>query len=360
MPDIEFNCQNCGKSLVIDSAGAGIQVTCPGCGAVLQVPDTNDAPQGVVNPDPPRARVRHERKTRPKAVTPSRNSVFDDFDTPPSPVAPDEVTNDWWGKLLAVLGVMLAFFGFLVWRMNSTPNTASPTPASSAQPAITKAPMPDDQYFDYLKTKSSSESDPTKRGDNMQKYLDAYPQGKHMGEARALLEKAQDDIRDWQTAQSVASVVIDCKVPLGSGQVVPVQGFIQIFETQRSLGELIVAADAGVSKPDRDLGGEFYIRAFGEQLENLLSSQHLVAQSSIQDGEVSFSGLPANKVYFIYGRGMAGSNFVGYYDSFASGGGKTTRIHPNSVGYYCKSEGFIDGDTTARMLLGSWKSIGAK
>lgn len=46
MSDIAFNCESCGKSLVIDSAGAGIEVTCPDCRAVLTVPRVS-----VVAPD---------------------------------------------------------------------------------------------------------------------------------------------------------------------------------------------------------------------------------------------------------------------------------------------------------------------
>lgn len=36
--DIVFNCGACGKSLVIDVLGAGLAITCPDCGAELQVP----------------------------------------------------------------------------------------------------------------------------------------------------------------------------------------------------------------------------------------------------------------------------------------------------------------------------------
>ncbi len=36
--DIVFDCPNCGKSLVIDYRGAGLQVDCSGCGSSVLVP----------------------------------------------------------------------------------------------------------------------------------------------------------------------------------------------------------------------------------------------------------------------------------------------------------------------------------
>ena len=40
--DIVFNCGVCGKSLVINALGAGLAITCPDCGAELQVPQSGD------------------------------------------------------------------------------------------------------------------------------------------------------------------------------------------------------------------------------------------------------------------------------------------------------------------------------
>lgn len=38
MPDIAFQCSNCQQPLIVDSAGAGLEIFCPGCGATLTVP----------------------------------------------------------------------------------------------------------------------------------------------------------------------------------------------------------------------------------------------------------------------------------------------------------------------------------
>ena len=38
--DISLDCANCGQHIVIDEAGAGLQVECPACGAALVIPRT--------------------------------------------------------------------------------------------------------------------------------------------------------------------------------------------------------------------------------------------------------------------------------------------------------------------------------
>jgi len=39
MADIEFNCPKCGKHLSVDGKGAGLEVPCPECSRMIQVPD---------------------------------------------------------------------------------------------------------------------------------------------------------------------------------------------------------------------------------------------------------------------------------------------------------------------------------
>ncbi len=38
MADIHFRCKGCNHKLVIDEAGAGMEVPCPECGVILTVP----------------------------------------------------------------------------------------------------------------------------------------------------------------------------------------------------------------------------------------------------------------------------------------------------------------------------------
>jgi predicted RNA-binding Zn-ribbon protein involved in translation (DUF1610 family) len=41
--DIIFECPHCAKSLAIDPRGSGLMITCPDCGARIQVPATDEA-----------------------------------------------------------------------------------------------------------------------------------------------------------------------------------------------------------------------------------------------------------------------------------------------------------------------------
>jgi hypothetical protein len=60
--DISFDCDKCGKHLVVDEAGAGITIDCPGCGKPLYVP----SPASTIPSDEP-ARVEVKSAT-PKAT----------------------------------------------------------------------------------------------------------------------------------------------------------------------------------------------------------------------------------------------------------------------------------------------------
>ncbi len=54
--DIEFTCTRCDQSMVIDQAGAGMEVECPRCRQRLNVPDTARSP--VSNASSPRVGTR--------------------------------------------------------------------------------------------------------------------------------------------------------------------------------------------------------------------------------------------------------------------------------------------------------------
>lgn len=63
--DISFDCDTCGKHLVIDQAGAGITIDCPGCGKPAYVPSLSSHKP----PDPP-ARVEVKSATSKTVPTP--------------------------------------------------------------------------------------------------------------------------------------------------------------------------------------------------------------------------------------------------------------------------------------------------
>jgi len=59
--DISFNCDKCGQSMVIDAAGAGLQVQCPKCSESLTVPYSK-SPHGEPRPVPIAVQLRDLRK----------------------------------------------------------------------------------------------------------------------------------------------------------------------------------------------------------------------------------------------------------------------------------------------------------
>ena len=63
--DISFDCDTCGKHLLIDQSGAGITIDCPGCGKPVYVPSLSSHKP----PDPP-ARVEVKSATPKTAPTP--------------------------------------------------------------------------------------------------------------------------------------------------------------------------------------------------------------------------------------------------------------------------------------------------
>ena len=71
--DISFDCDSCGKHLVVDQAGAGITIDCPGCGKPVYVPSLSSHKP----PDPP-ARVEVKSAT-PKTAPVSAPKVSSSY-----------------------------------------------------------------------------------------------------------------------------------------------------------------------------------------------------------------------------------------------------------------------------------------
>jgi predicted RNA-binding Zn-ribbon protein involved in translation (DUF1610 family) len=67
MPDIEFNCSECGKKIAVDERGAGRKVNCPDCGEQIVVP----RPQSV-----PVVPILVEVPTKQKRVIPDAKPVM--------------------------------------------------------------------------------------------------------------------------------------------------------------------------------------------------------------------------------------------------------------------------------------------
>jgi predicted RNA-binding Zn-ribbon protein involved in translation (DUF1610 family) len=114
--DISFDCDSCGKHLVIDEAGAGITIDCPGCGKPVYVPSTGSQKPS----DPPtRVEVRSAapRTTPPPSAKPQYNSLL-----PPTgrQSATDIHPSIAGGVTCLLILVVVLFVGFLVVRENGT------------------------------------------------------------------------------------------------------------------------------------------------------------------------------------------------------------------------------------------------
>jgi hypothetical protein len=239
--------------------------------------------------------------------------------------------------------------------------------------------MPDDQYFDYLKTKYADEIDQGTRADLMKSYLSAYPKGKHMGEATALLEKAQ-------TATKVGSLLLKCRVTLGNGNTVAVHGWIQLLRSAKSYNEvtqemlkdemiqLFMKSDAVVKQgqkearhyideanslrrsmgqpdlpyPDEDVSEGPLVSEMGRFLSKISATK--VAEAEIKDGDIDLPNVPPGE-YLIYGAGQAGINFVGYFDHIKIQGGRMITVTPTCHSVFCPPREKLD----INHFLGCWK-----
>jgi phage FluMu protein Com len=93
MADILFNCRACGKSLVIDGAGIGLEVACPHCNAALTVPQVS----GAATSSSSRAEEISPIASPPKKQCPETVVEFDEFaDIPLDKADQDRVRRFWW------------------------------------------------------------------------------------------------------------------------------------------------------------------------------------------------------------------------------------------------------------------------
>jgi DNA-directed RNA polymerase subunit RPC12/RpoP len=61
MADLSFHCPNCSQEMVIDAAGAGLEIECPGCKQNIRVPDSADASARAMSRTGPGPTGRTER-----------------------------------------------------------------------------------------------------------------------------------------------------------------------------------------------------------------------------------------------------------------------------------------------------------
>jgi hypothetical protein len=132
--DITFTCK-CGQEIVIDEAGAGITVDCPGCGKPVYVPSK----------EPDKAKDIPVRVETPlaKLVAKQGQTVPPNSRRPPNPFLPAHKREDihpsiQGGLTCLVIVVALALIGLVVMRENLF---AAMAVVYVAAPFITAAPL---------------------------------------------------------------------------------------------------------------------------------------------------------------------------------------------------------------------------
>ena len=181
----------------------------------------------------------------------------------------------------------------------------------------------DDQFYDYSKVKASNAKTIKEKTDFLSAYMQKYPNGSHTGEMKALLEQAQEDLAKWEAEMQVGSILVDCRITLGSGQTIPVQGWIQLIKIDKSAVLACLQAIendeiATLQKriilefPKKDGKAEdYYWYRVGEVISKNLRGE-VLARGQISEGKVEFSNLQPS-YYLIYGAGLGGKNFVMYF-----------------------------------------------
>ena len=218
MGDILFRCKACSKNLAIEEAGAGGRVRCTDCGCAVVVPApvldfacpscrcalrASDAVKGspfqcpncgveVLVPRDTTTRVidwHMDAKAGESAAPPSPHQVIHRLRYPAgNPVS----TNLWMlGSVVAsVLFGAVLLYGLLVGR------GVLPKPAWAGAWAVTDRAA-DDEFYARVLTKYALAVSQPEKPVVLRSYLNAFPEGRHAGAVRALLDREDDQLFDY-------------------------------------------------------------------------------------------------------------------------------------------------------------------
>ena len=94
--DITFNCDKCGQQIVIEEAGAGLQVECPTCASSISVPNPHITS---------RLRIKSDARKVSELSNPNTNPIS-------SQSVPAKINIKWFPKLLSVLVIVaIGYYG---------------------------------------------------------------------------------------------------------------------------------------------------------------------------------------------------------------------------------------------------------
>ena len=358
MVEIKFNCPHCQQSLEASEDMAGDLIDCPTCSKAIQVPSqpktklalkTPQKPQ-LQRPAPAQSTCRYcgavAHADAVLCISCGRNmKTGQQFRTQmEAPVLPNRTqmtprpaSNSGlpWGTI--VLVILLAGGGWWVYNNLGKGGSSSKATSGGTTPLanIFGDGKEDDQFYEYSKVKAGNAKTIKEKTDLLSAYMQKYPNGKHAGEMKALLEQAQEELAKWEAQMKVGSILADCRITLGSGQTVPVQGWLQLIKTDQSTVLAVLQTiqnDQELKKllHDRalyaDETSDPYSSLYWHRVGKLIAAQlkgTVLAQGQISEGKLAFTELQPG-YYLLYGAGMGGRNVVTYFKYLDVEAGKTT------------------------------------
>lgn len=157
-----------------------------------------------------------------------------------------------------------------------------------------------------------------------------------------------------------AMLVVEGRTPGPGGQELALDGWVQVFKTDRSAAELIRAAQESeavkeavdalrVSERAKELIGKsatleqnkrIHLAALGEALRAELIGAELVGDGVLEDGEAVLSELPPSppEGYLLYGFGTADGNIAGLYGNAVVREGENASARPDELVYAAGEE----------------------
>lgn len=344
MAKIKFNCPHCERSLAASPGMANKILDCPSCQKSLQVPQ----PKQQEGPSPKLATVRPPPPRQPECpycggqlapgavicVGCGRNlktgqPIHTAVAAPAQPrVQGQSVVGSFpWGIVLSVLIAGAGWWGYT--------NFFGSTPLVS----LFDGDREDDQFYEYSKVKAGNAKTIKEKVELLSGYMQKYPKGKHAGEVKALLEQAQEELAKWEAQMKVGSILADCRITLGSGQTISVQGWIQLIKVDESsvracqqaieddvllirYKQLLEMAEIVGNENHKAENSRQYWSRVGEVMSDKLRGT-VLAQGQLSEGKIEFTDLQPG-YYLIYGAGLGGRNVVMYFDYLDVEAGKTS------------------------------------
>ena len=195
----------------------------------------------------------------------------------------------------------------------------------------------DDKLYDYVKAKMSLTSDIGERKNLIDSYMLKYPVGKHSGEMKALAEQNEQSIAQWKEQQKYGDIKVRCFATLGNGNVIPVQGWVQLIESPKTAAAHITAYSDEINELAKEkhkmerLGNmESYIQMNFMSLGRTLCKVRgrAIGGVTLDNGTAVFQGLSPGD-YILYGSGRAGATSTGWFQDVNVTGGHITTITPS-------------------------------